>query len=170
MDRMIEVNLGGEKRFLNFSIDVMFDMEDEFGSLSAAMDMLKQNGRKGFDTFQWFFVHMANDAELARREEGYDPMPMLKEDDILTHLHPLEYTELVDAVVNAINAGYTREKADKDNEVDVGLEELRQKKTKNAGAAGQMSITSAAHFCGCPARNFTGCIRGCLMTCGIYTN
>lgn len=170
MDRMIEVNIGGLKRYLNFSVEVMFDMEDAFGSLNAAMDMMKKGGREGFDTFKWFFIHMANDAELARREEGYDPMPMLKADDILTHLHPLEHMELVDAVVNAINAGYTRENADKDNDVDIGLEELRQKKTRNAGAAGQISTTSDARFCGCPARNFTGCSRGCLTTCGIYTN
>lgn len=170
MDRMIEVNLGGERRYLNFSVEVMFDMEDVFGSLDAAMDLLKQNGREGFDTFQWFFIHMANDAELARRAEGYDPMPMLKADDILTHLHPLEYMELVGAVVNAINAGYTREKAGEDNEVDVGLEELHQKKTKNAGADAQTSTISAARFCSCRVRNFTGCSRGCLMICGTSTS
>lgn len=166
MDRMIEVNLGGERRYLNFSVEVMFDMEDVFGSLDAAMDLLKQNGREGFEAFQWFFIHMANDAELARRAEGYDPMPMLKADDILTHLHPLEYMELVGAVVNAINAGYTREKAGKDNEVDIGLEELRQKKTRNAEAAGPILTTSDAHFCGCRARSFIGCSRDCLMICG----
>lgn len=132
MDRMIDAVINGEKRPLNYSMEVMFNMEEKYGSISKALDIINEGGSKGFETVRWFAVQMANDAELCRRDMGYDPKPMLTENSISLRMRPIDYELLTAAVVDAISAGYQREIAT-DEEIDLGLAELNAKKTQ-AGA------------------------------------
>lgn len=131
MDRMITTRIGGAPRELNYSIEVMFDMTDKYGSIQKALDIIEKDGREGFETVRWFAVQMANDAELCRREAGYDPRPMLTEDAITPRIKPLDYEILKGHVVNAIVLGYQRDLPEaQDEEVDLGLAELNAKKAQ----------------------------------------
>ena len=132
MDRMVKADIAGEERLLNFSIAVMFDMDDRYGDLNGALTALSDPGKKGFEAVRWFVVKMANDAELYRREQGYAPVPLLEEKDISIRMTPLAYTEMKNAVIEAITAGYQKETSPS-GEIDLGLEEIEAKKEK-AGA------------------------------------
>lgn len=130
MDRMITVMVNGEERCLNYSVEVMFNMTEKFGNIRAALDVLAGEDKASFEAMRWFLVNMVNDAELYRRDAGYDHLPMLKEEDMSLRMSPLEYAMLKAAIVDAINKGYMRETADENQEIDLGLEELRAKKAK----------------------------------------
>lgn len=129
MDRITEVVIGGVKYHLNYSIAVMFDVVDKYGNINAAFDILAPDNRESFEALRWFFVKMANDAELCRRAAGYDRGPMLEEKDITLRMSPLDYALMKAAVIDAVNRGYMREvEAGDDQDIDLGLEELRAKK------------------------------------------
>ena len=130
MDRMICVEINGVKRPLNYSTEVLFDVNDRFGSFDAAAELLDRDDREAFETVKWFAIHMANDAELCRREEGYDSMPMLEDADISPHMKVYEFLELKAAVVKAIELGYFREVENPEKEIDLGLQEIKSKKGK----------------------------------------
>lgn len=130
MDNMVKTIINGEERELNYSIEVMFDMRDKYESIQKALEIIAEDTRDSYDAVRWFAVKMANDAELCRRDAGYDPRAMLSEKDVSLRMSPLEYEVLKGAVVDAITRGYRRETSEsKEKDVDLGLEELRAKKT-----------------------------------------
>lgn len=131
MDKMNYVPLKGKFRPLNFSINVMFDAADKFGSMAEAFNAIDKENRSGADAIRWFLVQMANDAELVRRKEGYDRGDMLEEADVVINT-PADYRIFKQAVLKAIEIGYTCE-VESEEEVDLGLRELNEKKEK-AGA------------------------------------
>ena len=131
MDKMNYVPLKGKFRPLNFSINVMFDAADKFGSMAEAFNAIDKENRAGADAIRWFLVQMANDAELVRRKEGYDRGDMLEEADVVINT-PADYRIFKQAVLKAIEIGYTCE-VESEEEVDLGLRELNEKKEK-AGA------------------------------------
>lgn len=128
MDRMVTAVIAGAERYLNYSIEIMFDMMDKFGTLQTALDAIQKDGKEAFEVVRWFAIRMANDGELCRREAGYDPLPMVQESDISLRMSPYDFETLRAAVVDAIGAGYRREIEDEDKERDLGLEELNAKK------------------------------------------
>ena len=129
MDRMNMAPVGGRFRPLNFSMDVMFDAADKYGSISNLLDILDKETRDSADAISWLLLRMANDAELVRRAEGYDPSPMLQDDDVIIK-KPVYYQIYKAAVIEAINIAYTREVEDPKQEIDLGLMELNEKKEK----------------------------------------
>lgn len=134
MDRMITASINGEERQLNYSIEVMFNMTEKFGNIQRALEIIEQDSLAAFDAVRWFAVQMANDAELCRRDAGYEPRPMLTMDAIKPRIKPLDYEILKGNVVDAIALGYRKEiRSDENEEVDLGLAELQAKK-ETAGA------------------------------------
>ena len=131
MDKMNYAPIKGKFRPLNFSINVMFDAADKFGSMSKAFSIIDKENREGTEAICWFLVQMANDAELVRRQEGQDHGDMLSDSDVVID-NPAIYRVYKSAVLKAIEIGYTCE-IENENEVDLGLQELNQKKEK-AGA------------------------------------
>ena len=132
MDNMIIAVINGEERPLNYSIEIMFKVNEKFGGVDKALSAIESDTPEAIQNVRWFAVELANDGELCRREAGYDPRKMLTMDDISMRMKPLEYVILKNAVVNAIIAGYHRE-TDSGEDVDLGLAELNEKKAQ-AGA------------------------------------
>ena len=132
MDRMVPVKIGGQDYFFNFSIEVMFEMIERWGGVQAALDALGEESVSGFEAVKWWSVRLARDGELCRRDAGYDHGRMISENDISMRMSPLDFAELKNAVVTAITRGYKRE-TESTEEVDLGLEELRQKKDLAGG-------------------------------------
>lgn len=130
MDSMVKAEINGTVRPLNYSIEVMFDVYDKFGGVQKLFEIIEQDNMTAFETVRWIAVKMVNDAELCRRDDGYDAQPMLKEQDISARIRPFDYEALKEAVISAIAHGYSRETEDGNQEVDIGLEELHAKKTK----------------------------------------
>ena len=132
MDKMNYAPLAGKFRPLNFSIEVMFDAADKFGSISNVFERLEKESRESGECIEWLLLHMANDAELVRRREGYDHDILLTEEDVKIK-NPAYYMIYKAAVTEALNLGYSREVEDTKGEIDLGLQELKEKKEK-AGA------------------------------------
>lgn len=134
MDRMVKVTVAGEDRYLNYSIGVLFDVNDKYGSLSGFLDVLEKDNMEAFDALRWITVRMANEGELCRRSLGYDRCEILKDEDVGTQMSPYDFMMLKNAVVTAVNNGYMREVPDDENrEIDLGLQELEEK-NPTAGA------------------------------------
>lgn len=129
MDRMITTTINGEQRELNYSIEIMFNVAERFGSISRALDIIAKDDMEGFEAVRWFAILMANDAELCRRDAGYEHRPMLTNDAITPRMKPYDFECLKADVVEAISRGYKRETTDSSpQEVDLGLAELQAKK------------------------------------------
>lgn len=131
MDKMNYAPIKGKFRPLNFSINVMFDAADKFGSMKNAYDIIDKESKEGVEAIRWFLAQMARDAELVRRQEGFDHDDMITEDDVVID-NPGIYRVYKIAVIKAIDIGYTCE-IENEQEVDLGLQELHEKKEK-AGA------------------------------------
>lgn len=129
MDKMHYTPIAGKFRPLNFSIEVMFDAAEKFGGMAQAFEIIDKENREGVAAIKWFIVHMANDAELVRRQEGYENDPMLTEDDVEIQ-KPWQYVLYKNAVLSAIDIGYHRDVEDPKEEIDLGLQELNAKKEK----------------------------------------
>lgn len=127
MGKYIMAYFAGELRPLHYSVGVMFDVNEKYGSASEALDLMTGDSKDSFDVTRYLAVRMANEAELCRRAEGHDHHPMLEEKDISTRMSPIEYVSLIQAISNAIEYGYTRELEDENEETDLGLLELRKK-------------------------------------------
>lgn len=132
MDKMHYTPVAGKFRPLNFSIEVMFDAAEKFGGMAQAFEIIDKENPDGVAAIKWFIVHMANDAELVRRQEGYEHDRMLTEDDVEI-LKPWQYVLYKNAVLGAIDIGYHRDVEDPKEEIDLGLQELNAKKEKAGG-------------------------------------
>lgn len=132
MDNMITAVINGEERPLNYSIEIMFKVNEKYGGVNQALNALEGDTPESVQAVRWFAVELANDGELCRREAGQDHRKMLTLEDISMRMKPLDYMLLKNAVVNAIVAGYRRE-VDSGEDVDLGLAELNEKKAQ-AGA------------------------------------
>lgn len=132
MEKCILAFFAGKQRPLHYSIATMFKVNEKFGSAEGALNELMKDDNEGFEVMRFLAVLMANDAELCRRAEGYDPIPMLTVDDVTTRMTPGEYVGLKNAISKAIGLGYRRENEEENDEVDLGLLEL--KKNSEAGA------------------------------------
>lgn len=132
MDNMVIAVINGEERPLNYSVEIMFKVNEKFGGVNQALTAIEGDTMEGLQSVRWLAAEMANDGELCRREAGCDPRKMLTIDDISMRMTPLDYAILKGAVVNAIVAGYRRE-VDNGEDVDLGLAELNEKKAP-AGA------------------------------------
>ena len=131
MDKTTIVRFGDRDYPLNYSIEVMFRMEERYKDITAALDTIAGGGRASFEAVKWFFTAMANDGELCRRAAGYDERPFLEEDSITERMSPKAFAALRDAVVEAIRRGYETEIANSSGQfIDLGLMEIQRKKTK----------------------------------------
>ena len=129
----IYANINGEKRELNYSMEVMFFVSGEEQNGNDIMNYLDDFKncftQKGFEAIKTLLIHMVNDAEKKRRAEGYDPLPMLEDKDFdLEKIRPYMLPEWYVAIIKAYEAGMNREIDEADDEIDLGLEELSKKK------------------------------------------
>lgn len=128
--KAIKINLAGRDRYLAFTGEAMFKINEEFGSVSELLEKSKPNDRDGLAVTIRAAVILAESGELARRYMGYDPEPMLDGEALCATLTPAEIAPLKLAIPAAITLGYGREVPDEADVIDLGLQELNaQKKT-----------------------------------------
>ena len=127
MDKMVYCFINGVKRPLHYSMEVLFAVNDRFGNINNALEVLTKEDKDSFEALQFLAVAMANDAELRLRAEGYDHGKFLGADDITMRMKPVEYVNLIQAVTDAVAAGYEQEHKSENEEIDLGLAELRKK-------------------------------------------
>lgn len=129
--KAVRVELAGRVRYLTYTVEAMFQLQEEFGSASDLLEAMRDNGRNGFSASCKAAAILAEQGELARRSLGYDAEPIADAKDIAATLDPAGIAGLKLAIPSALALGYGREVAPENDEVDLGLAELNaQKKTR----------------------------------------
>lgn len=129
--KAVKISLAGRTRYLAFTVEAMFQIQELFGGSGELIEAIKDGGREGFSAACKAAAILAEQGELVRRGLGYDPEPMTDAGAIAATMAPSEITVLKMAIPAALALGYGREIAEEDGEVDIGLAELNtQKKTR----------------------------------------
>lgn len=129
--KAVKLTLAGRERYLTFTVEAMFQIQEQFGGPSELIEAVQDSGRAGFSAACKAAAILAEQGELARRSLGYDPEPIADEAAIAASLSPGEVAALKLAVPAAMSLGFGREVEPDDDEVDLGLAELNaQKKTR----------------------------------------
>lgn len=127
--KAVKITLLGEPRYLAFTGEAMFQVRDGFGGAKQMLEAMLPDTRQGFAALCRVAALLAQQGELARRALGYDPAALLQAETLERTATPAEIVALKTAVPRAIELGYGREVLPQNDEVDLGLAELRQKKT-----------------------------------------
>ncbi len=130
--KAVKIELAGRERYLCFTVEAMFQVEERFGGAGNLMEALGAGGREGFAAACGAAAILAEQGELARRSLGYDPEDLADEQAIVGYpMSPSELAALTEGIARAIALGYGREVEPEDDEIDLGLAELdAQKKTR----------------------------------------
>ncbi len=129
--KAVKVTLAGRVRYLSFTVEAMFQVEEQFGGAQHLADQMADTGRGGFDAACRAAAIFAEQGELARRALGYDPEPMPDAAAIAAGMTPRELADLKLAIPAAMSLGFGREVEPENEEIDLGLTELNaQKKTR----------------------------------------
>lgn len=128
--RAVKIKLAGRERYLAFTVEAMFQIEEQFGGPSELVEAVRDPGRAGYDAACRAAAILAEQGELVRRSLGYDQEPMAGTEAIAAALDPAALMELKLAIPAALSLGFGREVEPENDEVDLGLAELNaQKKT-----------------------------------------
>lgn len=127
--KAVKITLGGRERYLTFTGEAMFRFRDDFGGATTLLESMKEDTREGFSIACSAAAILAEQGELSRRFLGYDPEPIIDAETIANTTAPSGIAALKLAIPAAISLGYGREVEPENNEVDLGLAELNQKKT-----------------------------------------
>ena len=128
--KAVKINLAGRTRYLVFTVEAMFQIQEIFGGPGELIDAVKDNTRDGLTAACRAAAILAEQGELARRHFGYDPEPILDAEAIAATMIPSEIAALKVAIPSAMTLGYGRE-IKSDDEIDLDLAELNaQKKTR----------------------------------------
>lgn len=126
-----KVTLADATYYLAFDGEAMFTLRDDFGGTQLALEAIEQDTRESFAATCAIAAVLAERGELLRRRLGYDPGAIPEKDDFLLMVRPFEIVTLKRAIMTAIELGYGREvTSPADDEIDEGLAELNQKKTR----------------------------------------
>ena len=127
MDNMVTAFVNGHERPLNYSVEVMFKVNDKFGGVKNVLAAVEGETRESAESMFWLLAELVNDGELCRRAAGMTPAEMISIESISPRMKPFDYAVLKGQVISAVNAGYRKE-TESAEEVDLGLAELLEKK------------------------------------------
>lgn len=128
--KAVKATLAGEDYYFLFNGAAMFAIEDEFGGASKLFDTIQKNSREAFDAMCRAAVILGEQGELARRSYGYDHGAMPTVERMEVEMTPADIITLRSKIVNAVVLGFGRD-VKEEGDVDLGLVELQQKKTKS---------------------------------------
>lgn len=127
MERQIELRLGKRRYTLLYSVRVMLDAMQKYGSETAMLDALKQPGAAAADAMGWLFCREAEEGNLLRAAKGQPERELPDPDTLLLEISQADFLRLQKAAMNAFVAGHRREVEDEEEEIDEGLAELEKK-------------------------------------------
>lgn len=115
--------------YLAFTGEALFTIRDNYGGASALLEAIRTDTKESFLTLCAATALLAEQGELARRKMGYDSQEIVDAETLERTVMPYDIIELKEAIPRAISLGFGREIEPENNEVDLGLAELNQKKT-----------------------------------------
>lgn len=128
--KAVKFSLAGRERYLAFTVEAMFQIQEQFGGLEELVGLIGENSREGVSAACKAAAILSEKGELCRRSLGYDPEPIVDTAAIAATLAPADVAGLDMAIISAVSLGFGRE-VEADNEVDLFLAEINaQKKTR----------------------------------------
>lgn len=129
---MSDIKINGNKYDLLYNGAAMFNIRELCGEITMT-EAMKGDDAEAFERLCCIAAELAKQGELLRRFMGEDALPILTADEIKATLSPLGAVRLRTAVINAVIEGYKRSTAKENEEIDLGLAELNQKKRPSWG-------------------------------------
>lgn len=120
----VEITFGGKQYSLLFNGYALFAEREMFGD-KGMVEEIQQNTAAGLEALCKAVCMLAEQGELARRYEGFEPQETLSVDQVRVLATPMDLLMLRTAVVRAVVKGYGREV--EEEEKDLGLAELEKK-------------------------------------------
>ena len=125
--KTLEYTLNGQTYHLCLNGAALFDIYEKFGNKGFVTDHIKGTGKKSFSATCWILAKLAEQGELVRRYQGHAHGKFPSEQMFRTMLKPMQVHEAKLAIHTAVALGFTREDAEEEPEVDLGLIELQKK-------------------------------------------
>ena len=126
--KAMEYKLDCETSYLVFNGFAMFEFDEQVGGAGRLMESVQTINKKSFELLCQATALLAEQGELTRRALGYEKQLIPTLEKIRAVATPMDVVGMRAAVMQAIMAGYGRE-IESDEDVDLVLLELRQKKT-----------------------------------------
>ncbi len=127
--KAVKLILGGKTNYLAYNGDAMFDIQDMFGSAEELLEVIAPNTKAAFADLCKAVAVLAEQGELARRDLGHDPGRIYTAEEVQRFAMPEDIINMKKAIPQAITLGFGREVEEENNEVDLTLVEIGQKKT-----------------------------------------
>lgn len=127
--RAVKFSIEEREYFLLFNARSMFAIDEVYGGASKLMEQAQESSGRGLDTLCQATAILAEQGELARRTLGYDHGHWPDGERWAVLASPLDVAQMRAALWRAIALGYGRE-VQPEGDVDLGLVELAQKKTR----------------------------------------
>lgn len=129
--------LQGKTYYLCLNAAALFAIYDRFPEAKSVLEPMGAQGKAGLDATCAILAILSTHGELVRRFEGYDKGEMPNEGYFREMLSPMALVEARAAIRRAAALGFGREVEDEENRhedgaVDLGLEELNEKKAPPA--------------------------------------
>jgi len=123
--------IGGKTYYLTYTGEALFTITEKYETIEKVMELVTPETREAFKILCDVISILATQGELARRYYGYDPGEILEAETLeKTMLQPYDIFDLKGAIPRTVTLGYTTEiEPDADDEIDLSLIELNQKKT-----------------------------------------
>lgn len=126
--KAVKITLADQEYCLIYNGSAMFEI-DELLAGENLFEAIQETGKRAFGLICKIIAILSEQGELTRRALGYSPEEMLTEDKAGVLASPVDINVCRKAILNAVMIGYGREIEGKED-IDVGLLELEQKKTK----------------------------------------
>lgn len=129
----ITFEYGPKKLYLYFNGEAMFQVEaldaKRAEDQPEVLERMQSPTAEGFRLLSQVAVILATQGELCRRYLQYTPERIPSAEELLLVLTPMQMLGLRTAVLQAVNAGWSKTTSDGEGDLDTGLAEL-EKKTK----------------------------------------
>lgn len=127
--KAVKTVIDGKIYHLAFNGEAMFAIRDEFGGVDQLIDAIKPDTRDAAKILCAAVAILAEQGELVRRHYGYTPADIPTAAALERIITPPDLITLRMAIPQAISLGFGREIKPENDEVDLGLSELNEKKT-----------------------------------------
>ena len=151
--KTVKYELCGQTLHLRLTSAALYDIYDAYQPESS-FDPISAGGRQGFEAVCWYLQKLAEQGELTRRWEGFEPSEIPTVDQLRLLMTPADLPRAKLVLIRAMNMGFGREIED-DEPVDLGLVEFEKKKRNRRTVTGAVlprgCAVSAAPAGGRPA-------------------
>lgn len=105
----------------------LFDIYDKFGTEQGILEHIEGVDRKSYDAVCWMLAKLAEQGEIVRRYQGLEHGKFPSEHYFRANLRPTDVLDAKQAIRDAVRLGFSREEADEDEVIDLGLMKLQKK-------------------------------------------